>query len=130
MQVQRSGERRAVSQIQQSNAPKAFMAGKTTLYSDFDGTFIPAEYSHDSVCHYKPPVNKLDFKSYFDKVWTLFGKMRGQGEESKFDFVITTGRNLAETNYFLNRLKEQDLWVPLPEKLVTCNGTNVYSRNN
>ncbi len=45
MQVQRSGEHRAGIQIQQSNAPKAFMAGKTTLYSDFDGTFIPAEYS-------------------------------------------------------------------------------------
>ena len=125
MKIQKIGQAGANQHIHNKN----FTAGKTSLYSDFDGTFIPAEFSHDSVCNYNPPVNQGAFKSYFDKIWTLFGKLRGHGEESKFDFVITTGRNLAETNYFLNRLKEQDLWVPLPEKLVTCNGQDEFYKN-
>ncbi len=108
---------------------KSFTAGKVNLYSDFDGTYIPAKFNHDSVCNYAPPVNKGEFKSYFDKIWELFGKLRGQGEENKFNFVITTGRNLTETNYFLNKLKQQDLWVPLPEKLVTCNGQDEFYKN-
>ncbi len=128
MRIQKIGQADAGQHVQKS-LNKSFTAGKTSLYSDFDGTFIPAQYSHDSVCNYKPPVNRMEFKAYFDKIWELFGKLRGQGEESKFDFVITTGRNIAETNYFLNRLKEQDLWVPLPEKLVTCNGQDEFYKN-
>ena len=125
MRIQKIGQPGANQHIHN----KSFTAGKTSLYSDFDGTYIPAEFSHDSVCNYNPPVNKGAFKSYFDKIWELFGKLRGQGDESKFDFVITTGRNIAETNYFLNRLKAQDLWVPLPDKLVTCNGQDEFYKN-
>lgn len=114
--------------LQQTTKPN-FGAGVTKLYTDFDGTYIPDRFTHDSVCNSIPPVNKEDFKSYFDKIWTLFGALKGNGEESKFNFVVTTGRNIAETNYYLDKLRSQDLWVPLPEKLVTCNGQDEYFLN-
>ena len=114
--------------VQQTTKPN-FGAGITNLYSDFDGTYIPKKYNHDSVCNHSPQVNKDEFQTAMSNTWKLFWELKGGGKEGKFNFNITTGRNLTETNYFLNKLRSQDLWVPLPDKLITCNGQDEFYLN-
>ena len=118
-----------IQKIGQNQPKQHFGTGVTKLYADFDGTYMPDEFSHNRVCNYNPPINKKSFQDYFRPLWILFGALKGNENEKKFNFVVTTGRNIAETNYFLNKLRSQDLWIPLPEKLVTCNGQDEYFLN-
>ena len=48
-----------------------FGAGYTRIFSDFDGTYMPAEFNHDVLCNDNPPVDSNAFNSYFSE----FGKL-------------------------------------------------------
>lgn len=118
-----------IQKIMQQTTKPNFGAGITNLYSNFDGTYIPQKYNHDSVCNHSPQVNKDEFQGTMEKTWELFWKLKGDGKESKFNFAITTGRNLNEFNYFLNKLRSQDLWIPFPDKVITGNGEDEFYSN-
>ena len=106
-----------------------FKAGKINLYSDFDGTYMPQKYSHDSICNKSPEVNKKEFQTHFKKLYELFNKIKGNADESKLNFVLTTGRNIHEQNYYFDKIKEQGLRVPLPNSIITCNGQDEFYLN-
>ena len=123
------GDIMKIQKIMQQTTKPNFGAGITNLYSNFDGTYIPQKYNHDSVCNHSPQVNKDEFQGTMEKTWELFWKLKGDGKESKFNFAITTGRNLNEFNYFLNKLRSQDLWIPFPDKVITGNGEDEFYSN-
>jgi hydroxymethylpyrimidine pyrophosphatase-like HAD family hydrolase len=96
-----------------------FGAGKTTLYSDFDGTYMP--FSHKNVCKKDGIVDR----DSFDRVFVDFKQFSDKKGE-KFSFNITSGRNLYEFLYFLDCLKKKDLNVPLPSKVISSNGADIF----
>jgi len=108
----------------------SFGVGVTNLYSDFDGTFMPVEYNHDSICKSQPPIAKQQFESYFGKFREFIKKATGKKEDTKFKFSITTGRNLPEFNYYMRKIREQGLSMPLPNSVITCNGADEFYRRN
>ena len=81
-----------------------FKAGKTNLYSDFDGTYMPKEFNHDCICNKEPEVNSEEFNAYFQRLQNLFETIRGTGTERKLNFVLTTGRNIHEQNYYFDKI--------------------------
>lgn len=105
-----------------------FGAGKTKVYSDFDGTYMPNQFNHDVICRDKPPVDKGAFQGYFDKFKKLMDTITGKGEEKKFELNITTGRNLPEFNYYMNKIRDKGLKIPLPKSLITCNGGAEFNK--
>lgn len=111
----------------------SFTAGVTNLYSDFDGTYMPREYRHDAFCkegsserHDFLTTGKIKFQEYFDKFKQLLLTAKGT-KKDKFNFTITSGRNRFEYNYYMKRIREDNLSIPLPDKLVVNNGGDVYS---
>ena len=109
-----------------NSKPLKFEAGKVNIYSDFDGTYMPRKYNHDSVCNKNPEVNREEFQAHFNKLYELFDKIRGNENESKLNFVLTTGRNIHEQNYYFDKIKEQGLRIPLPKSVITCNGQDEF----
>lgn len=107
----------------------AFKAGVTNLFSDFDGTLMPKMWRHDSIVKNNPPINEDAFKKYFDKFKSLLDAIRGNGKEPKLNFSVTTGRNIHEFNYLMQKLKERNLEIPLPDTLITCNGGDEFLSN-
>ena len=67
--------------VQQTTKPN-FGAGITNLYSNFDGTYIPQKYNHDSVCNHSPQINKAEFDNSMKKTWELFWQIKGGGEDA------------------------------------------------
>lgn len=108
----------------------SFKAGVVNLLSDYDGTFIPEQFSHDSIVKNTPFVDKFSFKTYFDDFSDLLKKIRGDKPESKLNFSITTGRNLHEFNYHLQKIRDNGLSVPLPDSVITCNGQDEFFRRS
>lgn len=117
-----------INSIKSSYNP-AFKAGVTNLFSDFDGTFMPYEWKHDSIVKNNPVINEGAFKRYFDKFKSLLDAIRGNGKEPKLNFSVTTGRNIHEFNYLMQKLKERNLEIPLPDTLITCNGGDEFLSN-
>lgn len=107
----------------------SFKAGVTNIYSDFDGTFMPQQFKHDVVVKDQPPLDKKAFQDYFNGLQKLFNKIRGDKIQPKLQFSITTGRNLPEFNYFIQKIKERGLKVPLPDSVITSNGADEYLKN-
>ena len=124
-----------INHIQYSTSIKNYLffkAGVTNLYSDFDGTFMPYEYRHDIFCmdgcnERKKFLlyRKSKFQSYFDGFKSFIEKAKGKNGD-KFNFTITTGRNRPEYNYYVKRIRQDGLSVPLPDKLVIRNGGDIY----
>lgn len=110
------------------NKNLSFKAGVTNLYSDFDGTYMPKEYKHDSMVKDTPPINRKEFGDYFDDFKNLLNRIKGKEPEPKLNFSVTTGRNLHEFNYVMQKLRDKGLEVPLPDSLITCNGGDEYFR--
>ena len=126
-----------ISSIQNSNfnTKSSFKAGVTQIYSDFDGTFMPYEYRHDVFCnnsdnsprHEFLKNGKKSFQNYFNSFADFLNKLKGK-DDKKLLFTITTGRNLPEYNYFIERIKADGLNVPLPDQLITRNGGDIYTK--
>lgn len=127
-----------ISAIQNSNNRNfkpSFKAGVTEFFSDFDGTFMPHKYRHDVFCrdgagsprHEFLKNGKKGFQEYFDDFGEFLDKLRGKGE-SKLNFTITSGRNRPEYNYYMKRIREDELRVPLPDKLIVRNGGDIFTK--
>ncbi len=116
----------AVEEVNRRGNAVSFKAGKTILISDHDGTYMPLPYKHDSICRSKPPIDKIAFQEYFDRFKAFITAIKGTGSESKFWFSLTTGRNVHEFNYYLRKIREQGLTIPLPDSVITCNGQDEF----
>lgn len=103
-----------------------FTAGKTKILSDFDGTFMPKEFGHDLVCNPNTALDKEAFKNYFGDFKDFFETQNK--DEKKTELTISTGRNLYEFNYYMKKIKEKDLFVPNPDKLIITNGGDEFIR--
>ena len=101
------------------NAQPHFCAGQTKIFSDFDGTFMPKEFGHDSICNDNPPVDKGAFDKYFEEFKKLL--MPSDNGVKKTELTITTGRNLGEFNYYMKKIKDKGLKIPTPDKLIILN---------
>lgn len=103
-----------------------FGAGKTKLYTDFDGTFMP--FLHNDVCN----NNELSQNSHkilqFNTMYSKFDEFCKKTQE-KFNFIITTGRNKHEFDFFINKIKQQNLKFILPEKLITTDGGDSFDKS-
>ena len=125
----------AIQNTGKMNTALSFKAGVTEFFSDFDGTFMPHEYRHDVFCknsadsprHDFLKSGKKGFQDYFDSFDSLLSKIRGK-DSDKLSFTITTGRNRPEYNYYMERIREDGLKVPLPDKLIITNGGDVYTK--
>lgn len=103
----------------------SFQAGITTLYSDFDGTYMPI--SHNDACNNEPleKVKKDKLNNNFNE-FKKFEEIAG----CKFNFIITTGRNVPEFTYFIKKIKDKGVNVPLPAKLIIRDGGDLFTKEN
>lgn len=101
-----------------------FGAGYTRIFSDFDGTYMPAEFNHDVLCNDNPPVDSNAFNSYFSE----FGKLLSPEKDGKSttELTVSTGRNLGEFNYYMKKIKDKGLSIPVPDKLIVTNGGDEF----
>ena len=97
--------------------------GKVVLFADFDGTFMP--FSHESVCTERSKFPKEEFSRYFGLFSDFLKK-----NENKLEIIITTGRNLPKFMAFLEHIKRNDAYIPLPKKVIVNNGGDIYQCNN
>lgn len=114
-----------IANIRQSYRQINFGAGNFSLYSDFDGTYMP--FDHKDICIYDGYKNNNEIKTLFDYCYAPFQNFINKFGD-KFNFVITTGRNRPEFNYFLSKLKEQGADLPKPDTLITCDGKDIFYR--
>lgn len=102
-----------------------FQAGKTKLYTDFDGTFMP--FSHNDICNndefIKNNHKKMQFNNMYLKFEEFCKKMK-----TKFSFVITTGRSKAEFDYFIGKIKQQNLTFAPINALITRDGCDGFHK--
>ena len=97
--------------------------GKVILFADFDGTFMP--FSHESVCTDRSKFPKEEFSRYFG----LFSEFLKENE-NKLELIITTGRNLPKFMAFLEHIRRNEAYIPLPKKVIVNNGGDIYQCNN
>lgn len=95
---------------------------KTKIFSDFDGTYMPTQFNHDSICSTQPTVDRNKFQEYFNDFDSFL-------KSDDIDLTITTGRNLHEFNYFMKKIKQLGLSIPLPNNLIIINGGDKYKRS-
>lgn len=100
-----------------------FKAGKTIFFSDFDGTYML--FSQDKCCKTKGFLNDPTATNIFKKIYGEFDKYL-RANKSNFEFIVTSGRNKHEFLYFIKKLTEQGLKLPLPAKLIVKNGGDIF----
>ena len=124
----------AIQNVSNRNTKPLFKAGVTDFFSDFDGTFMPHKYRHDVFCNNSPSSprkeflesGKKDFQEYFDSFGEFLDTLRGK-ESKKLSFTITSGRNRPEFNYYLQRIRQDGLSIPIPDQLEIRNGGEIYN---
>lgn len=104
-----------------------FMAGEVKILSDFDGTFMPDEFNHDVICNGSKPLDKDAFNSYFDE-FQRFLSSTDDGKKTT-ELTISTGRNLSEFNYYMKKIKDKGLRIPVPDKLIVVNGGDEFIKS-
>ena len=97
--------------------------GKVFLFADFDGTFMP--FSHESVCTDHSKFPKEEFSRYFG----LFSEFLKKNE-NRLELIVTTGRNLPKFMAFVEHIKRNEAYIPLPKKVIVNNGGDIYQSNN
>ena len=107
-----------------------FKAGKSILYTDFDGTFLAQplyDVYNGSTEAKKQSVN--NFNSYFRNFQDYIEKTNG-----KFSINITTGRRLnyddkegVEPTYL--KMKQEGIIFPKIKSLITSSGGDIYYFN-
>ena len=104
-----------------------FTSGKSTLFADFDGTFLPQPmtdvYSGDIV---RKNNAVSDINKYFSQIQDFVSREKGD-----FDIVITTGRRLAWNRVkgfvpFLGEMKGFGIVFPKISRLITAEGGDVH----
>ncbi len=102
-----------------------FKAGHTSIYSDFDGTYMP--YPHHQVCFTDTFVNDHNQRNRFSQLYSNFKKFIQSGRKD-LSFILTTGRTKAEYEYIEKKILEKNLEYYKPETLITSNGNDKYIR--
>lgn len=97
----------------------SFGAGKVKLYSDFDGTYLPA--SHKTISQAKEISDLPHLDNYFSQVRRFL-----ELNKSAVQFTVTTGRNLGEFHSILNHFRRIGLKMPLPDSVIVKNGGDHY----
>lgn len=100
----------------------AFKAGKTTLYTDFDGTYFP--FSQDSIIY----EDKFVIKSA-NNMYSALEEFKETAKE-KFSTIITTGRSRLEMKTVLEDLDYADVSVLKPDGYIFRDGTDEIYINN
>ena len=95
-----------------------FTAGKVDLYSDFDGTYFPEKHSR----MYNLPQEDLNGLNKYFKSFKLFF----QNLREDLSFRITTGRTFGEFQTVSELIKSKGVEMPLPDALITKNGSDEY----
>ncbi len=98
-----------------------FGAGKTILFSDFDGTFMSVK--HEDLKQNSQLIDRKAFNDTYDK----FRKFQTSMGDN-FEFNVTSGRNLYEWLFFVKTLETMGLKTPLPNKVISTNGGDVFAK--
>jgi len=92
---------------------------KKTLYTDFDETYFP--FTREDI--------KKENAPRFDRMYLPFDEFRkSQGED--FRLVVTTGRSKNDYLHTEGLIQNNNLSYCFPDKLITCNGANVFKFQN
>lgn len=97
----------------------SFAKGKTTFFSDFDRTFFPATPKY--IKNLQNAGQAPHLTQYFQGFDDFLGRTR-----DKLTFIITTGRNLPEFEYFTRLIRDKGFKMPLPDKLIVKNGSDEH----
>ncbi|HIU91883.1 MAG TPA: hypothetical protein IAD26_01970 [Candidatus Limenecus avicola] len=112
-----------IGAIQQYNSSPSFKSGRTTLYTDFDGTFMP--FSHEDVCNNDCFNKQNDFYRMHGGIDYFFSSFK-----DKVKLIITTGRSKNEYDYFVKNLEQKNLYIHKPQALITRDGSSRYNCTN
>ena len=93
-----------------------FMAGKVSVYSDFDGTYCPAR--HSSLKHGSENSFMNEYCLRFDNFL--------KSTEGDLRLHITTGRTYGEFGTIMQLLKMRGYKLPLPDSFIAKNGSDEY----
>lgn len=96
-----------------------FRAGKVHLYSDFDGTYFPANQSK---------LHKPDIKTNMDAYSKRMNKFF-KSTEGDLHFHITTGRTFGEYETASNLIRNSKFELPLPESFISKNGSDEFIKS-
>lgn len=100
------------------NSSVSFTSGKVNVYSDFDGTYFPVK--KDELAN----KNSFDFlNNYCNETKDLLDNTKGD-----LSFTITTGRRFEKYKKIIEYLRDKNINLPLPEFLVTGNGSYSYKK--
>lgn len=105
--------------IEKLNTGLSFRAGKVELYSDFDGTYLPAKH----VSLHNPNANS-HMVEYCDRMDKFL-----KSTKDDLHFHITTGRTFGEYESVSWLLKMRNFRLPFPETLITKNGSDRFVKN-
>lgn len=105
----------------------SFTSGKSTLFTDFDGTFLPQPL--DDVYNGTPPMRQeavSKINKYFSQIQDFITRKKGN-----FDIVITTGRRLDWHRMkgfvpFLGEIKDFGIVFPKIKRLITTDGGDIH----
>ncbi len=100
------------------NSSVSFTAGKINLYSDFDGTYFPEKHSK---LYDLPKEDTAKLQDYFKNFKSF---LRNTNED--LTFKITTGRTFGEFQTVAELIKSKGIEMPLPEYLITKNGSDEF----
>lgn len=99
-----------------------FGEGKVKLFSDFDGTYLPA--THKTITKAQSVDNLGTLVQYFNKMKLFLEK-----HKDDLQVTVTTGRNIGEFHSLLQHFRRLGLQMPLPSSLITKNGGDEYYRS-
>lgn len=120
----------SVSKNLSTTYSNSFKAGRATLYSDFDGTFLPQPlhdiYNGSSEAKERSVRN---FNKYFRDFQNFIDSTKG-----KFSIIINTGRRLNGDNKdgfepTLMKMRESGIVLPKIDSLITSSGGDIYKFN-
>ncbi len=99
----------------------SFTAGKTTLYSDFDGTFYPYPQNFN--------FQNNESKSNADKYFSKFNILKKDFDKN-LDIKLTTGRTFGEIKDIFQKAGNSGIALTMPSSIITKNGGDEFFNNS
>lgn len=94
----------------------SFKAGKTQIFSDFDGTYFP--YHQNILREQNTHPDVLKMQTMQSKMNEFIGD-----KKDKISLIITTGRSKAEMQYLLNNIRKNKILFFAPEYFIFRDGS-------
>lgn len=104
----------------------SFNAGKTTVFTDFDGSYMP--FKHHDVCN-SELFSHFKQRDSFNKIFQGYANFLQKAQQD-IEFIITTGRSKPEYDYFIDKVKKLGLFYQSPSRLITRDGNDYYCFQN